>query len=118
MEIINSPFDPLTKDSFNTFVEKVRVNMNELYTLVATGADLISTLTLDIVASETSTTISGELFTPKITKQPTFYIASIIEESGNVTPIELIEGCPANGIYYDVVVASTSGLSNVKLSVI
>jgi len=118
MEIINSPYDPLTKDSLNTFMEKVRLNMNELYTLVATGTNLISTLTFDLIASENDTTISGELFTPKITKEPTFSIANIIEEDGTITPVSIITGCPKNGDYYDVVLAPSDGISNLKLSII
>ena len=120
MEIINSPHDPLTKDSLETFIEKVRKNMVEIYTLLLSGSSIISRATVNLSAGASETTIAGTSFSNPITKLPTMMVAVYDNGSGTVIDVSnIIDRAVLNGSVYDIIITPLEdSYNNVTISVI
>lgn len=76
----------------------------------------VYTITLPVNASVS--TISGALFSPPITSEPSSYTAMYINGSDVLDVSTIIDKCVKNGSYYDVVITPIdTQLTNVKITI-
>jgi len=106
MKDIHYPLDPTNIIQFSLKLNEELRSIDDNFKTIeaAFGNSSFSTCSIDLAANGDVTTISGDLFLPKLTAQPRSYNAVQWVGDSGLDVTQLIQGFVKNGEVYDVLV--------------